>query len=470
MKYDPMDGTQMWHLRAPAGASFGTTYLVPIKGYGYTTMGGNWSGTLVKWDLWHGRRDPTNLTRPSSTDFEEKIVWAKPMPAGTSMNSISGGVVYCQGRTHGIPTITTHGSMDTETGEILWREEGPNYYAEIGAPGYGVAAWPNSNDMRWYAHDLKTGAVKWVSDPGDYPWSAFWGYGTIAAYGNFYGLSYDGVYAMDAETGEKVWTFHPADNYDTVYNTLPFWQVSPAAADGKIYVGNGEHTMGDPMLRGCKLYCLDGATGDVIWNLAFGGAGYKAIADGKLIIGNEYDHHFYCFRKGPTATTVAAPKTQVIQGESLVIEGTITDQSPAQPGTAAIADEDMSAWMEYLHMQKPMPTNAKGVDVTLDVIDANGNFRNIGTATSDMSGVYSYVWKPDIPGKYTVIATFAGSESYGSSYAQTSFYVEEAPPPPTPPDPTPAPMTDTYVLGMGATAVVAIIVIGLVIILMLRKR
>ncbi len=159
-----------------------------------------------------------------------------------------------------------------------------------------------------------------------------------------------------------------------------------------------------------------------------------------------------------------------MQGQKIVIEGTVTDQSPGQPGTPAISDDDMSAWMEYLHMQKLIPTDAKGVDVLLDVIDANGNFRNIGTATSDISGVYSLVWEPDIPGKYTIIATFAGSDSYGSSFAQTSFYVEEAPVPTPPPEPTPAPMTDTYVLGLGVTAIVVIIAIGLVIILMLRKR
>jgi hypothetical protein len=150
-----------------------------------------------------------------------------------------------------------------------------------------------------------------------------------------------------------------------------------------------------------------------------------------------------------------------------VIEGTITDQSPAQPGTAAISDDDMSAWMEYLHMQKPIPANAKGVDVSLDVIDANGNFRSIGTATSDMSGVYSFVWQPDIPGQYTVIATFAGSESYGSSYAQTSFYCEEAPQPTPPPEPTPAPMTDTYLAG---STIAIIAAIAIAVFLLLRKK
>jgi hypothetical protein len=126
--------------------------------------------------------------------------------------------------------------------------------------------------------------------------------------------------------------------------------------------------------------------------------------------------------------------------------------------------------MEYLHLGNPMPTEAKGVEISLDVIDSNGNFRNIGTTTSDMTGSFGYMWEPDIPGQYTIIATFAGSESYGSSYAQTYFGVVEAPQPTPAPAATPAPMTDTYVLGMGAAAIAAIVVIGLLILMKVGKK
>ena len=153
-----------------------------------------------------------------------------------------------------------------------------------------------------------------------------------------------------------------------------------------------------------------------------------------------------------------------------MIKGTVTDQSPGAMDTPAISDESMSDWMGYIYMQKPVPADAKRVEVSLDVVDSNGNYRNIGTATTDMSGTFGLMWTPDIPGQYTVIATFAGSESYGSSYAQTYMGVVEAPIPTPSPDPTPAPMTDTYVLGMGAAGLVAIVLIGLLILMMLRKK
>jgi hypothetical protein len=193
----------------------------------------------------------------------------------------------------------------------------------------------------------------------------------------------------------------------------------------------------------------------------------QALADGYLLASNAMDNRMYVFGKGPSATTVTAPKVAITLGQSLVIEGTVTDQSAGQPDTACIADEDMAVWMEYLHLQEPMPTNAKGVEVSLDVIDSNGNFRNIGTATTDLTGTFGYMWEPDIPGQYTVIATFAGSESYGSSYAQTYMGVVEPPQPTPEPTPTPAPMTDTYLAG----STIAILAgIAIAVILLLRKK
>ena len=69
-------------------------------------------------------------------------------------------------------------------------------------------------------------------------------------------------------------------------------------------------------------------------------------------------------------------------------------------GVPCVSDASQSAWMEYVYMQKPEPTNVTGVPVTLSVIDSNGNYRPIGTATSDSSGMFTYTWAPDIPGSY----------------------------------------------------------------------
>jgi len=53
------------------------------------------------------------------------------------------------------------------------------------------------------------------------------------------------------------------------------------------------------------------------------------------------------------------------------------------------------------------------------VLDPNNNFYQVGTATSDATGFFSLDFTPEVPGKYTIIASFAGSKAYyGSSQKQ----------------------------------------------------
>jgi hypothetical protein len=137
----------------------------------------------------------------------------------------------------------------------------------------------------------------------------------------------------------------------------------------------------------------------------------------------------------------------------------------------AIADEDMTEWMEYLYKQFDCPENANGVTVSLDTIDPNGNFIHIGTVTSDMSGMFKKMWTPEIEGEYTVIATFEGSDSYFASYAETAIGV--GPPvsaggPIEPEEPAAAPLITTELAIV--LAIVVIAAIGIVAFWALRKR
>ena len=136
----------------------------------------------------------------------------------------------------------------------------------------------------------------------------------------------------------------------------------------------------------------------------------------------------------------------------------------------AVSDKSMTPWMEYVYMQRPRPTSAIGVPVSIDVIDSNGNQRNIGTTTSDTSGTFSFQWTPDIEGKYTVTANFAGSESYWPSYAETSFAVDPATPTASPIPVTTLPPTEMYILGAGIAIIAAIAIVGALILIAVKKR
>jgi hypothetical protein len=130
----------------------------------------------------------------------------------------------------------------------------------------------------------------------------------------------------------------------------------------------------------------------------------------------------------------------------------------------------MTEWMAYVYQQKPLPSSFKGVEITLDIIDANGNYRNIGTTTSDATGYYSFKYTPDIEGKYTVIATFHGTNGYWPSYAETSFAVDPAAPTVAPTQSPQQSTIDQYFLPAVAAIIIVIIVCFIATVLALRKR
>jgi disulfide bond formation protein DsbB len=130
----------------------------------------------------------------------------------------------------------------------------------------------------------------------------------------------------------------------------------------------------------------------------------------------------------------------------------------------------MTEWMAYVYQQAAKPADFTGVPVTINVVDANGNYRTIGTATTDATGRYKLVWSPDIEGDYSVYVTFAGTKAYWGSTASTVFNVDPALATSTP-QPTQAPsMADLYFLPMSVALFVTMIVIGLLVMVVLRKR
>jgi hypothetical protein len=110
----------------------------------------------------------------------------------------------------------------------------------------------------------------------------------------------------------------------------------------------------------------------------------------------------------------------------MTITGSVVDKSPGATqteqaarfpgGLPCISDASMNDWMNYVYMQKPKPTNATGVEVTLTAIDPNHNYISLGTTTTDINGNYGFVWNtPQVDGTYQIIATFSGTNSYWGS-------------------------------------------------------
>lgn len=319
---------------------------------------------------------------------------------------------------------------DAKTGQRLWIQ---NRSENLGDRPYfgqnvlnGVYTMYVRETMTWYGFDIRTGNQLWGPSV---PYTNAWGMyltGTVSAYGKLYATAYDGmIHCYDLTTGANLWNYYGGDisGTETPYGHYPYYG-GITVADGKVYACNGEHSPSMPLIRGEKMTCVDANTGAFKWNISGWYAGNQlVIADGYLVAPNAYDNRIYCFGKGPTETTVNASPKIALKGSSVLIEGTVTDQSPAQKGTPAIGDQYMAAWMEYLNMQYDCPANIHGVPVILQAIDSDGNTINIGQVTSDALGYFHHQWTPPDQKTYRITATFAGSESYFSSFAETGIGV-----------------------------------------------
>jgi len=138
----------------------------------------------------------------------------------------------------------------------------------------------------------------------------------------------------------------------------------------------------------------------------------------------------------------------------------------------------MELQMEHIHLQQQIGglwgnETLNGVPISIDATDPNGNSVHIATVTSEgYSGTYAYTWTPTLPGNYKLTATFAGDDSYGSSFATAYAIVAQAPSTTI----TPAPIisqglgaNEFYPALIGATIAI-IIAMAVVAVILLRKR
>jgi hypothetical protein len=429
------------------------------------------TGAAFSTGLWTWR-PPVGAT----LDWRAGIQWNVTVPPvyGQAIYSVNSGIIFATTGNFFLPmNWQMEIGYDANTGTRLWIQNrtlnvGTTSYGLMGTLTDGVYTEYHKETMQWFGYDASTGNIIW--GPSEANTNA-WGsqqQAVVNGYGNFYAQAIDGIHAFDLKTGKKLWDFYgDSSGYNFPgFATYPFLGASPTLADGKIFAATG-NSHGDPLFRGARLYGINATSGEEVWKIGGFYLGTMPVADGYLVAFNGYDNSLYCFGKGQTATAVAASPKISVNGDSVLIEGTVTDQSAGAKGTPAMSDASMSAWMEYLYMQQSRPTNATGVDVTLDTLDPNGNFVHIDTVTSDASGGFKKMWTPEVPGEYTVIATFAGSESYWPSYAQTYIGVGEAPPATAPPE-YPQPIDNTMtIVGTGIAIIIAVAIVG---ILILRKK
>jgi outer membrane protein assembly factor BamB len=460
----------------------------------------------VAFNIWMWR---PYLWAGQTLDGSLGIQWTKTltnMPVGGSIAQVGyDDTVYVYNttvpatQTFGFPVVSSWCGYSMTDGHLLWGPitldttsklpkdstgfSGVGILQHQGFGSGGILPIFDRDTTQIYAWNIQTGQFLWGPTPaltkplGMFNWQITW-----IVNGILYNSGYDGmIHAYNATTGNHLWDFSSGDaGTMTPYGTWPLYNgltIVGTGADSTLIATTGEHGNGvQPLYMGEGLYALNAVNGTQLWNVT-GWFCQPAFADGMMVSQNLYDNQIYCFGKGPSATAVEAPMTAITAGDTAVIQGTVTDQSAGakakvQSGefnvVPAVSDESMNAWMQYVYEQQPIPKNAAGVEVTLDAVDPNNNFVHIGTVTTDTSGTFGYAWTtPNVPGKYTIIATFAGSDSYYASYAQTFAFVSEAPAATPTPTPTVLPPTETYIT---VATIVLLIAVAIATILILRKR
>jgi len=436
---------------------------------------------LIKW----------NMSRVTGNNWRTGIMWNVSTMTSNSPTDIDVGDNNFRGPTcvpypaANVVLVRTPNAMqvmeafDYNTGAFLWKNNATVFDIDVRAEG--IATSPTGPNIKqdgaspnWVAYDVKTGREIWRASTGNIPWSLLPAYTFVYNNGVHFFGSYDGhVYAYKNSDGSLVWqSDYLGEEFEAIYNNQPF-NGKALGADGKLYYSTATTYSMMPRLRFTRTVCINETTGKFIWDLPIGIAP-SAVANG-YVLGTDSDNGIqYCIGKGQTKTTVEAPLTGIPAKTSVMIKGTVLDLSPGAPNTPAISDADMSQWMDYLYGQNATllnnPPTPAGVTVRLSAQNSNGDVIDIGTVTSESSGLFKKMWTPTSEGEYTVYATFDGSEAYFGSYAATALGVTKAtestngPSQQTIPD-----YTMTIIAGVIAI-ILAVAIVGITLFFALRKR
>lgn len=381
---------------------------------------------------------------------------------------------------------STRGSI----GEVLWQKSYPapsgNKTVVIG-PSDGetnVYTLYFKETMQWVGYDLLTGNQLWGPTTSESALNYFSAVGgsiiapNAIGYGRLYSTGYSGIlYSYNLKTGKLVFTYgndlnnsnNSTATAETGFGVYPL-QIG-IVSDKKVYLTTVEHTLSSPSYQGAKTRAIDALTGKELWT-TYGMSSWRtqAIGDGYYVWLNVNDMQIYITGPGPSATTVTAPDVASEAGNTIEIRGTVTDQSPKLKGTPAISDADQSSWVNYIIQRNIEQPTVTGVPVQLTILSEDGAIAKQVTVTSDSSGLFHYPWTPQTAGEYTIVADFAGTQSYGPSTAETSIVITQASVAANNYDTQNNAVTTTTLLTYLSIATIAIIVVTIVALVLTRTR
>jgi hypothetical protein len=239
-----------------------------------------------------------------------------------------------------------------------------------------------------YALDASTGNKIWSYQTGsNYVYSS-----PAVAGGDVYIGSFDGnVYALDASTGNKIW------NYPT--GSWGVWS-SPAVAGGVVYIGSD----GDYPSNDGSVYALNVFTGGCLWSYQTDGSvgSSPAVANGLVYVGSN-DGNVYAFgslEQQPSNTAVSCSPNPAIAGSVVTCTATVSGSNPTGTVTWTTSSSTGSFSSSTSTLSSGScsttytDTSAGSVIITASYSGDSNNAPSNGSTTLTLSGSVTTNWDP----------------------------------------------------------------------------
>ena len=413
---------------------------------------------------------------------------------------MTGGFVHGQGVGSETAGWVVVSDIDQYSGALLFAENITSTQTAALLPftrvsvtyGQGQIVIENDINNMQYTIDARTGAKLWtntltglngaqVNNYDQFSYKSFFAtdcFYTEGLGGDLWCQNLDGSLRWYTNTTALI----GSPGIESPYGIWPLWTFGSSCISTDVGYWSIGHEYDPPLFHGAQLLAVNSTDGSPVWSELDTSVTSTEISYNIVVSLNAYDNQLYAFGMGPSDITVSAPSIGVTTATPITITGTITDVSPGTQqqlvksnfpnGLPCVSDQSQSHFMEAVYQQQVMPSDVTGVPITLSVLDANNNYREIGTTTSNALGTYGFTWTPDIPGDYTIYASFAGSNSYYPSSASTTIHASSPPSSTAAPTATTASsVADTYfVPAIAGLFVLIIIVLALVVLMMFRKR
>jgi outer membrane protein assembly factor BamB len=368
--------------------------------------------------------------------YDEQVKMTKIWETANVAERIS----YYDGKVYGAPDSSTWASCaNAATGELVWNYSLPSTAGEYDlfyqhpVLANGKAYFPLISN-KLEVLDANTGQLLWEHvTEGDYINNV------AVANGKLYvtGGSEAKLYCIDAANGNKIWEFQAAGPLD-YYN--------PIIAGDKVYFSSAAASYEGFPLPGTYegyVYCVNANTGALIWKYLTPETCVNVwIADGNLYSPTPFNQ-IWCWGAGPTTTEISVTSSQIATDQNVVVSGSVTDMS--------------SFSQQYPEEQSPL---VSGAQVILSYVK-DGTWTDFATTATSSDGTFIQTWTPPGEGTYKIVARFEGTNDYKWSSDQTLIQVSSTG--------SSGLSSITFLLALVAAVIVILVAVAIAVYILKRK-